>query len=84
MSYVIAKKKWDGGYTFIRSLKRDGNIKDLENTIADHKPIFIKEYKTKEAAQSDLEKMKERGYDDYEVIDYSTLQFKYNSRGVWI
>ena len=81
MAYVIAKKSAAGGFVFIRSLSHAGDIKDNEVTQQDHRPVWAKLYKREGAADKDLEKMRERGHDDYSVMNAADFKFKYDANG---
>jgi len=69
MTFCIGKLGASGvNMIYVRSLARDGEIKDNEIVMEGRRPIFIKTYKSEKTANKDLEKMRERGHDDYSVI----------------
>lgn len=80
MTYLIAKKSGNN-FIYVRSIDRAGNVKDNEIQPKENKPAWFKQYKNERTANSDLEKMRSRGYDDYEVYNVNSFEWPYNSLG---
>ena len=75
--YGIAKKKVSSdsdSRLFVARLSNKGEIKDNTRVHEGRGLGWVKEYKSKEAAQKDLDKMLSYGYDDYEIVDLEPLR----------